>query len=99
MLRELDAEQVTQVLAQFLTRVAATKRCGEEPSRLVGQAQREDHVHVALDGKTLRGTLGHEPADQQPMHQLGLYETQTGVLLKEQVTGKSRMNCPLCRSF
>jgi len=89
-LRTLDAQQVTQVLAQFLIRIAASKRCGEEPSRLVGQAQREEHVHVALDGKTLRGTLGHEAADQVKMHQVALYETQTGVLLKEQVTAEKQ---------
>jgi hypothetical protein len=33
-LRKLDAEQVNHVLAQFLLRGAASRRCGEEPSRL-----------------------------------------------------------------
>ena len=88
MLRLLDAEQVNQVLSQLLIRASATRRCGEEPSRLVGQAEREEHVHVALDGKTLRGTLGHVAEDQQKMHQVGLSETRTGVLLKEQIVGK-----------
>jgi predicted transposase YbfD/YdcC len=87
-LRVLDAAQVNQVLSHLLIRAAATKRCGEEPSRLVGQVEREEHVHVALDGKTLRGTLGHLAADQQKMHQVGLYETRTGVLLKEQVVAE-----------
>src|SRR5712691_4359260 len=50
-LRAVDAAQVNQVLTQALTRVRATQRCGEEPSRLAGQAEREEHVHVALDGK------------------------------------------------
>ena len=54
-LRVVDAEQVNQVLTQALTRIRATERCGDEPSRLAGQAEREQHVHVALDGKTLRG--------------------------------------------
>ncbi len=83
----LDAEQVTQVLAQFLIRQAANKHCGEEPSRLLGQAEREQHVHVALDDKTVCGTLSHMATDQKKMHQLGLYEVRTGVLLKEQVVG------------
>jgi hypothetical protein len=56
-LRALDAEQVNQVLAQLLTRVRASQRCGEEPSRLLGQAQHEQPTHLALDGKTRRGTL------------------------------------------
>jgi hypothetical protein len=51
-LRAVDAEQVNQVLTQVLTRVRAPARCGEEPNRLAGQAEREQHVHVALDGKT-----------------------------------------------
>src|SRR5712691_5454625 len=51
-LRAVDAEQMNQVLTQALRRVRATERCGDEPSRLVGQAEREEHVHVALDGKT-----------------------------------------------
>lgn len=81
----LDAAHVNQVLAQLLSRAAAAKRCAEESSRLVGQAEREAQVHVALDGKPLRGTLGHLAADQQKRHQVGLYETRTGVVLKEQV--------------
>ncbi len=56
-LRAVDAAQVNQVLTQALLRVRAMERCGDEPSRLLGQRQREEHVHVALDGKTLRGTL------------------------------------------
>src|ERR1700680_1019387 len=51
-LRAVKAEQVDEVLTQMLTRVRATERCGDEPSRLAGQAEREEHVHVALDGKT-----------------------------------------------
>ncbi|HLZ56293.1 MAG TPA: ISAs1 family transposase [Ktedonosporobacter sp.] len=89
-LRTLDAEQVNQVLAQFVIRVASTKCCGEEPSRLLGQEEAQAHVHMALDGKTLRGTLGHSAADQKPMHQVGWYETQTGVLLKEQIVGEKQ---------
>src|SRR5207248_9346931 len=98
-LQAVDAEQLNQVLMQALARVAATKRCGDEPSRLVGQAAREEHVHVALDGKTLRGTLGHEHPDQKPMHQLGLYETKTGLLLKEQVTGEKQNELSIVSQF
>lgn len=98
-LRAVDAEQVNALLTQTLTRVRATERCGEEPSRLVGQAEREEHVHVALDGKTLRGTLGHEQPDQRKMHQLALYETKTGLLLKEQVTGEKQNELSIVSEF
>ena len=81
---------MTQVLNDLLIRVEAMKRCGDEPSRLVGQKDQQEQVHVALDGKTLRGTLGHVAADQKKMHQLARSETRTGVLLKEQVTGEKQ---------
>jgi predicted transposase YbfD/YdcC len=98
-LRAVDAEQVNQVLTQALMRVAATERCGDEPSRLARQKEREEHVHVALDGKTLRGTLGHEQPDQVKMHQLALYETKTGLLLKEQVTGEKQNELSIVSQF
>jgi predicted transposase YbfD/YdcC len=98
-LQAVDAEQLNQVVMQALARVAATKRCGDEPSRLAGQAAREQHVHVALDGKTRQSTLGHEQSDQKPMHQLGLYETKTGLLLKEQVTGEKQNELSIVSQF
>jgi predicted transposase YbfD/YdcC len=84
-LRTIEAEEMTRVLAEWLTRLAATRRCGTEPSRLLTQpGAREQHVQVALDGKTLRGTLGHAAPDQQSVHLVALYETQTGIVLAQQ---------------
>jgi hypothetical protein len=98
-LRAVDAEQMNQVVMQALARVAVAKQCGDEPSRLAGQAEREKHVHVALDGKTRQRTLGHEQSDQVKMHQLALYETKTGVLLKEQVTGEKQNELSIVAQF
>jgi predicted transposase YbfD/YdcC len=99
-LRAIDVEQVRPVLNDLLTRVGASQRCEEEPSRLLQDEQhREEHVHVALDGKTLRGTLGHRAPDQQKMHQLALYETGTGVILKEQVTGEKQNELSIVSQF
>lgn len=84
-LRRVEAEEVTRRMAQWLTRLSATRRCGAEPSRLLVQPEaREQHVHVVLDGKTLRGTLGHVAPDQQSVHLVALYEAQTGVVLAQQ---------------
>jgi predicted transposase YbfD/YdcC len=84
-LRTVDAEQVTQLLASFLIRLEAGRRCGTEPSRLRTQPEaREQHAQVALDGKTLRGTLSHAASDQRSQHLVALYETQTGVVLAQQ---------------
>jgi predicted transposase YbfD/YdcC len=74
-LRAVDPEEVNEVFMSLLTRVRAE-------SRRAGEQQ-----HVALDGKTLRGTQHHLPEDQKKMHQVVLYETHTGVILKEQIVG------------
>jgi hypothetical protein len=84
-LRAVDAEQVTQVLATLLTRLEAERRCEAEPSRLLAQpTEQERHLQVAFDGKTLRGTLAHATPDQRSQHLVALYETQTGVVLAHQ---------------
>ena len=84
-LQTVEEQEVIQVMAHLLTRLAATRRCGQEPSRLLGQAQaRERHVQVALDGKTLRGTLGHAAPDEPSVHLVRLSEVQTGVVLAQQ---------------
>jgi hypothetical protein len=90
---------VNQIVSQLLCRVEVTRHCREEPSRLVGQAEQERHQHVALDGKTLRATLSHEAADQAAMHRMALYETQAGLVLKEQVTGEKQNALSIVSQF
>lgn len=97
-LRAVDAEQVRAVLNDLLTRVRASQRAQAQAR---GKAAEEpaEQEHLALDGKTLRGTLGHRAADQQQMHQLALYETQTGILLKEEVTGEKQNELSIVSHF
>jgi hypothetical protein len=58
-------------------------RCAQEPSRLVAQPS-ERHVHLAIDGKALRGTgkqlYGAEEPQKQVLH---VYEVQTGIVLQQ----------------
>ena len=83
-LRTIEAEEMTRMMAEWLTRLSATRSSGAEPSRLLTQPEaREQHVQGALDGKTLRGTLEHAAADQRSWHLVTLYETQTGIVLAE----------------
>jgi hypothetical protein len=72
-LRTVDPEQINAVLKSLLTRVQARER-------EVGQQQ-----HIAVDGKTLRGTQHHVAEDQKKVHQVTMYEVHTGVILKEYV--------------
>lgn len=98
-LRAVDAQQVTQVLGDMLTRVGTMRREEEHVRAGAGASEEEVQDQVALDGKTLRGTLGHAAADQKQMHQLTLYDTQTGVLLKEQVTGEKQNELSIVSQF
>jgi DDE family transposase len=80
-LARCDAEQIVTVVASVLLKARAVEQCGSEPSRLQAQQQEEALTHVAMDGKTLRGTLGHESEGQPSVHLLSLYECQSGIVL------------------
>ncbi|HEX6551996.1 MAG TPA: transposase family protein [Ktedonobacteraceae bacterium] len=58
-LRAVDAEQVNHVLTQALTCVRAMERCGEEPSRLRGQAEREEQAKPCLSLEIFGETVLH----------------------------------------
>jgi len=71
-LARLDSQKVNEALAAWCVRKEAESRCGGEPSRLALQAS-ERAVHLAIDGKALRGTGkqaygGEEP--QRPPHNI-----------------------------
>lgn len=84
-LSKLNHEHLTQVVAACLTRAEAQSRCGEEPSRLRTQEQPEERQHVALDGKTMRGTQGHASETQPKVHVLSVYAVKKGVVLTQRV--------------
>jgi hypothetical protein len=56
---------------------------GTQPSRVPAHRQEEVLTHVAMDGKTVRGTLGHEREGQPPVHLVSLYECQSGIVLTQ----------------
>src|SRR5947209_9916427 len=82
-LERSDAHELLEVVASCLTRWEATERCENEPSRLVDQGGQQEKQHVAVDGKTMRGTLGHEPESQPSVHVLSVYEIRTGLVLAQ----------------
>lgn len=82
-LARCDAQQIVSVIASVLLKARAVEQCGSEPSRLAAYKQEEVLTHVALDGKTLRGTLGHEREGQPSVHLLSLYECQSGIVLTQ----------------
>ena len=87
-----DGKEVAQIIAQVILKARAEEVCSTEPSRLLAQ-QREEEVliHTAMDGKTMRGTLGHGKEDQPPVHLLSLYDCESGIVLTQEAV-KSKEN-------
>ena len=82
-LARLESEQVNEQFREWLVRQEAQSRCGEEPSRLVVQSDQRA-VHVAIDGKVLRGTGIQVYGGEKPQkHVLHVYEVQTGIVLHQ----------------
>lgn len=82
-LASLSSQQVNVHLASWLVRCHAQRRCGEEPSRLLMEKSQQG-MHLAIDGKALRGTgkqtYGGEEAQKHLLH---IYEVQTGIVLQQ----------------
>lgn len=82
-LARLESQQVNAALAACCVRKEAESRCGEEPSRLVAQAS-ERAVHLAIDGKALKGSGKQAYGGEAPQkHVLHVYEVQTGMVLQQ----------------
>ena len=82
-LARLDSQEVNVALAAWCVRQEAESRCGEEPSRLVTQSS-ERAVHLAIDGKALRGTGKQAYGGEEPQKQvLHVYEVHTGIVLQQ----------------
>ncbi len=82
-LARCDAQQLVTAVASVLLKARAVEQCGSEPSRLQAHKREEMLTHVAMDGKTLRGTLGHASEGQPPVHLLSLYECHSGIVLTQ----------------
>jgi predicted transposase YbfD/YdcC len=90
-LARCSGQQIAEVIAQVMVKASAVEQCGTEPSRLQAQKPEETLTHVAMDGKTLRGTLRHEKEGQPSVHLLSFYECQSGIVLTQRSV-KSKEN-------
>lgn len=73
-LASCDAEQLVQVVAAVLLKARAEEK-GSKKSATTPLTQ------VAMDGKTLRGTLGHRQEHQPGVHVVSWYEPESGLVL------------------
>jgi len=81
-LAQCDAEELAQVIAQALIRARTQQKQSESQAQSMRQ--------VAVDGKTLRGTLFHHQEHQPPVHVLSWYEPQTGIVLAHRAVEHKR---------
>ncbi len=82
-LARCDAQQIVTVIASVLLKARAVEQGGSQPTHLEAHKQAEALTHVAMDGKTLRGTLRHEREGQPSVHLLSLYECHSGIVLTQ----------------
>jgi hypothetical protein len=83
-LAKCDEQDLIKAIEGVIRKARAVEKSGDEPSRLVAQTQEGDNlVHRAVDGKVMRGTLKHAQEHQPPVHLVGLYECETGLLLAQ----------------
>ena len=93
-LTHCDHHEVARAIAQVIITARSVEQCREEPSRLVEQQVHgeENLIHTAVDGKVLRGTLGHERDDQPPVHLLTFDECESGIVLDQFSVKKKKMS-------
>jgi predicted transposase YbfD/YdcC len=87
-----DGQEIAKAIAQVILKARAEEHGGNEPSRLVKQKQEEEElIHTAMDGKVMRGTLGHAQEEQPSVHLLSLYECESGIVIAQEAV-KSKEN-------
>jgi predicted transposase YbfD/YdcC len=78
-----NAQEIVQAIAQVILKARAEEEKKKNASSLPEDEQ-ENLIHTAMDGKTLRGTLGHESEEQPRVHLLSLYECESGVVIAQE---------------
>ena len=87
-----DGQELAQVIAHVLVRARAAEQGSAHAGHVPTERQAEEQlIHTAMDGKTLRGTLGHGKEGQPPVPLLSLYECESGIVLS-QAAVKSKEN-------
>src|SRR5579863_1653909 len=83
-LAQCDGQELAQAIAQVILRARAEEPRSSEKSHLQKKEPPEENlIHTAMDGKTLRGTLGHLGENQPSVHLLSLYECESGIVLAQ----------------
>jgi predicted transposase YbfD/YdcC len=87
-----DAEELAHVIAGVILKAHVSRQKQTEEAH-------ETLRQVAVDGKTVRGTQGHEPAHQPSVHILSWYDPQTGVVLAHRAVPHKRNEISTLAAF
>ena len=98
-LARCDGQEIASVMAQVLLKARSVEQCGTEPSRVLHQHPTPELLHTALDGKTLRGTLGHASENQPPVHLVSLYECDSGLVLAQRAVASKENEITAAQAF
>jgi predicted transposase YbfD/YdcC len=89
-LAHCDGQEIVQAIASVILKARAEEQKALDRSQKETSSQ-ENLIHTAMDGKTLRGTLGHAKENQPSVHLLSFYECESGIVLA-QTAVKSKEN-------
>ena len=82
-LAHCDAQQMVTAIAGVLLKARTAEQQATPCQNVQNQHQEEVLTQVAMDGKTVRGTLKHESDGQPSVHLVSLYECQSGIVLTQ----------------
>ncbi len=83
-----DGNEIATVIAQVIIKARAVESDETQTGRLQTKQRAEPLTHVAMDGKTLRGTCKHEKPEYPSVHLLSLYECHSGIVLAQRSVEK-----------
>lgn len=83
-LAKCNEQDLIEVIESVIRKARAADKYDDEKRQLSAEAPEEEKlVHRAVDGKVMRGTLKHANENQPPVHLVGLYECETGILVAQ----------------
>jgi hypothetical protein len=92
-LAHCDGQEIAQAIAQVILKARAEEQKALDRSRKETSNQ-ENLIHTAMDGKTLRGTLGHTKENQPSVHLLSFYECESGIVLAQTAVKRKKTRLP-----
>jgi predicted transposase YbfD/YdcC len=97
-LAKCDYHEIAKVIAQVIVQARERKQGHDQSTQLMEQKKDEEEnlIHVAVDGKALRGTRKHERANQPSVHLLSFYECESGIVLDHFSVKKKKNEYSTC---